>query len=63
MIGLITYTPGVLADVGNNNSYDTGSSDSSGDSGDLIWIFYIIFLFFLINLYKFFIVNKTNILL
>ena len=32
----------VLADVGNNNSYDTGSSDS-GDSGDVFWFIYIIF--------------------
>lgn len=33
----------VLADVGNNNSYDTGSSDSSGDGGDIFWFIYIIF--------------------
>lgn len=31
-----------FADVGNNNSYDTGSSDS-GDSGDVFFLFYIIF--------------------
>ena len=35
----------VLADVGNNNSYDTGSSDS-GDSGDVFWFIYIIFYHF-----------------
>ena len=33
----------VFADVGNNNSYDTGSSDSSSDSGDGFWFIYIIF--------------------
>jgi hypothetical protein len=34
----------VLADVGNNNSYDTGSSSgSSGDSDSGFWLIYIIF--------------------
>lgn len=32
----------VFADVGNNNSYDTGSSGSSDDSG-IFWLIYIIF--------------------
>ncbi len=40
---LLTSNQTVLADVGNNNSYDTGSSDSSGDSGDIFWFIYIIF--------------------
>ncbi len=38
---LATNQP-VFADVGNNNSYDSGSS-SSGDSDGLFWIIYIIF--------------------
>jgi len=33
----------VLADVGNNNSYDTGSSESSGDGDGAFWIIYLIF--------------------
>lgn len=33
----------VFADVGNNNSYDSGSSSSSGDGDGLFWIIYIIF--------------------
>ena len=40
---LLTTSQTVLADVGNNNSYDTGSSGSSGDSDNGIWILYIIF--------------------
>ena len=40
---LLTTNQTVLADVGNNNSYDTGSSGSSGDSDNGIWILYIIF--------------------
>jgi hypothetical protein len=46
LLVLFTNQPGLVhADVGNNNSYDTGSSDSnsSGDSGDAFWIIYIIF--------------------
>lgn len=38
---LATNQP-VFADVGNNNSYDSGSS-SSGDGDGLFWIIYIIF--------------------
>lgn len=33
----------VLADVGNNNSYDTGSSGDGGDGDGLFWIIYLIF--------------------
>ena len=32
-----------FADVGNNNSYDSGSSSDSGDSGDAFFLFYILF--------------------
>ena len=39
---LATNQP-VFADVGNNNSYDSGSSSSSGDGDGLFWIIYIIF--------------------
>ena len=40
---LATNQP-VFADVGNNNSYDSGSSSSSSGDGDgLFWIIYIIF--------------------
>lgn len=41
-IFLLLSNQTVFADVGNNNSYDTGSSDS-GDGGDAFWIIYIIF--------------------
>ena len=36
-IFLLLSNQTVFADVGNNNSYDTGSSDS-GDGGDAFWI-------------------------
>lgn len=39
---LLVSNQTVLADVGNNNSYDTGSSDS-GDSDGIFWIIYLIF--------------------
>lgn len=43
MIGLIiNLSPNVLADAGNNNRYDTGSSSSSS-SGDDSGIFYLLF--------------------
>lgn len=46
MVGImISLSPTVLADVGNNNRYDTGSSssDSSGDSGLVNLLIYLLF--------------------
>ncbi len=44
VIGLI-FNNSALADVGNNNRYDDGGSDSSGSGGsfDIGWIIYILF--------------------
>lgn len=39
---LIFSNQTVLADVGNNNSYDSGSSDS-GDGEGIFWLIYIVF--------------------
>lgn len=48
IIGFLCYAPSVLADVGNNNRYDSGSTssgsyDSSGD-GDVLDILYLIYI-------------------
>lgn len=46
MVGIMfSLSPTVLADVGNNNRYDTGSSssDSSGDSGLVNLLIYLLF--------------------
>lgn len=44
VIGItFTFCPNVLADVGNNNRYESTSSSSDGDSGDIFWILYMLF--------------------
>lgn len=42
LVVIVVTNRTAFADVGNNNSYDSGSSDS-GDSGDAFFLFYILF--------------------
>ena len=48
IIGLLVFnnSQGILADVGNNNRYDSGSSSVDSGDGDLFIVFYLIELVF-----------------
>ncbi len=43
LVVIVVTNRTAFADVGNNNSYDSGSSNDYGDSGDGFFLFYILF--------------------